>query len=119
MNDALKELKAIDVLWLGIGEDGHTLSLFPGHPELHETDALAVAVRNAPKLPKERISMALPALKKVKNCIIFATGKGKADAMKQISANNKNLPIVKVIETIENSGGEVLLLVDNSAAEKL
>src|SRR3954464_13756553 len=51
------DLPRFDLILLGIGPDGHTASLFPGHPEpVRPSAALAVAVHNAPKPPPVRIT---------------------------------------------------------------
>lgn len=73
-------LNPLDVVLLGAGEDGHTASLFPGHPEVKAT-GWAVGVRNAPKPPPDRVSLTLPALQGARQAIVLATGAGKADAV--------------------------------------
>ena len=70
----------LDVVTLGVGEDGHTASLFPGHPALKAT-ALVVGIRDSPKPPPQRVTMTLPALQRARRVIILATGAGKADAV--------------------------------------
>ena len=76
----LGALAPLDVVLLGAGEDGHTASLFPGHPEVQAT-GWAVGVRNAPKPPPDRVSLTLPALQGARHVIVLATGSGKADAV--------------------------------------
>ncbi len=76
----IASLVPLDVVLLGIGEDGHTASLFPGHPEL-EADGWAIGVRNAPKPPPLRVTLTLKALRGARRVIILATGAGKADAV--------------------------------------
>ena len=73
-------LAPLDVVVLGLGEDGHTASLFPGHPEL-EAKGWAVGVRNSPKPPPERVTLTLQALRGAGRVIILATGAGKAQAV--------------------------------------
>jgi 6-phosphogluconolactonase len=73
-------LAPLDVVVLGIGEDGHTASLFPGHPEVN-AKGWAVGVRNSPKPPPERVTLTLPALRGARRVIILATGAGKAQAV--------------------------------------
>ena len=73
-------LAPLDVVLLGAGEDGHTASLFPGHPEVRAA-GWAVGVRNAPKPPPDRVSLTLPALQGARHVIVLATGSGKADAV--------------------------------------
>jgi 6-phosphogluconolactonase len=70
----------LDVVVLGVGEDGHTASLFPGHPALGAT-ALAVGIRDAPKPPPQRVTLTLAALRGARRVIILATGAGKAAAV--------------------------------------
>ena len=73
-------LVPLDVVVLGIGEDGHTASLFPGHPEL-QAKGWVVGVRDSPKPPPERVTLTLQALREARHVIILATGAGKAQAV--------------------------------------
>ncbi len=73
-------LAPLDVVLLGAGEDGHTASLFPGHPEV-SAQGWAVGVRNAPKPPPDRVSLTLPALQGARKVLILAAGAGKAEAV--------------------------------------
>ena len=70
----------LDVVTLGVGEDGHTASLFPGHEALR-AGGLAVGIRDSPKPPPQRVTLTLPALQSARRVIILATGAGKADAV--------------------------------------
>ena len=85
--DASPELPVLDVALLGIGEDGHTASLFPGHPEvLDESGALCLPVHAAPKPPPARVTLSLPVLRAARRCLLLVTGAGKADALAAVLA---------------------------------
>ena len=73
--------RQLDVCLLGLGPDGHTASLFPGHPELEMTGARVIPVVNSPKPPPERVSLSLPTLCGITDLVLLVTGAGKADAL--------------------------------------
>lgn len=70
----------LDLVTLGVGEDGHTASLFPGHDAL-QAAGLVVGIRDSPKPPSQRVTLTLHALRTARRVIILATGAGKADAV--------------------------------------
>jgi len=74
--------RALDVLVLGIGEDGHTASLFPDSPALTETARRYVAVVG-PKPPPERLTLTPPAIAAARAVVMLAKGRGKAAAVKR------------------------------------
>ena len=71
---------SIDLVVLGIGEDGHTASLFPGSPALEPSERRCVAVVG-PKPPPERLSLTPRALSEARTLLMLATGAGKAEAV--------------------------------------
>ncbi|TKB26190.1 6-phosphogluconolactonase [Desulfopila sp. IMCC35006] len=78
------QMPRFDLILLGIGEDGHTASLFPGHPLLAETRAWVAPVLNAPKPPAIRITMTLPLINNGRNVVFVAAGAGKADIVAKV-----------------------------------
>jgi len=92
----LSAIPALDLVLLGMGEDGHTASLFPHNPALSSND-LVVPVFNAPKPPPERVSMGYTALKSAHQRIIMVAGKGKKAAFDAL-CQGEDLPV-----KIENS----------------
>lgn len=71
-----------DFVLLGVGEDGHVNSLFPGHPALR-SKALTLGIHDSPKPPPERVTMTFEAMRDAGRVIIIATGAGKARAVAQ------------------------------------
>lgn len=70
---------AFDVFLLGVGEEGHTASIFPDSPAVHETEATVVAVRDCPKPPPTRVSLTLPAIGRANEVWLMTTGAAKAE----------------------------------------
>lgn len=104
-----------DVVWIGSGEDGHTLSLFPHHPDFDETsNDLVIPVHNSPKPPPHRISLTLRALTATHTLILFATGAGKRDPLSRARAGER-LPVLIASETVEQHGGTAEWLFDPAA----
>ena len=74
--------EAFDVVMLGIGEDGHTASLFPGAAAAGENTELYVPVIG-PKPPPERLTVTPPVLERARALVMLAAGAGKAEAVKR------------------------------------
>jgi 6-phosphogluconolactonase len=64
---------------LGIGEDGHAASLFPGHK--HPEGKKVLPIFQAPKFPAQRVSMGAETLGQCRNLMFIITGKGKSPAV--------------------------------------
>ena len=75
----------LDVALLGMGPDGHTASLFPGHPAL-QAEGLTAPVRDSPKPPPERVTLTRPYLNSSRRILLVATGAAKADALARVIA---------------------------------
>jgi 6-phosphogluconolactonase len=72
----------LDVVVLGIGEDAHTASLFPGSEALREQTRLVLPV-TGPKPPPARLSLTPPALSAARVCLVLASGAGKAEPVRR------------------------------------
>jgi 6-phosphogluconolactonase len=78
--EVVVEEAPFDVVLLGVGEDGHVNSLFPGHRALR-ADGLTAGIHDSPKPPPQRVTMTLEAIRDARLILIIATGAGKAQAV--------------------------------------
>ncbi|MDP3900053.1 MAG: 6-phosphogluconolactonase [bacterium] len=76
-----------DIVVAGVGEDGHTASLFPNHQTLDSIENF-VLEKNSPKPPSERISASPALIKQTKVVLVFFIGEGKIDAYKKFNDEN-------------------------------
>ena len=81
---------ALDVVLLGMGDDGHVASLFPGHFEA--TSAFAAFVPDSPKPPARRITLTRRVLASAAHTLLLATGEGKRSALQRLRAGDPALP---------------------------
>ncbi len=110
------KLPQFDLILLGIGEDGHTASLFPGTRSLNETRYLAVAASISEKAKKERITLTFPVINNARNIIILALGDNKTKTIKEvIEEENCLLPAAMV----NPRKGKLFFLLDESAGSLL
>lgn len=91
--DTIKAFLPFDMTLLGMGEDGHTASLFPGHQ--HPEDELVHAVYHSPKPPAERVSLSKQTLAQSEQVLILVTGSGKKTAVKQWQ-QGEAIPIAQI-----------------------
>ena len=78
------DVPILDICMCGMGEDGHTMSLFPGHPALTVKDRLAVPVHNAPKPPPDRVSFTFELAHAARRTLLLAAGASKAEALSAV-----------------------------------
>ena len=80
--NALRQVGDFDLVLLGLGEDGHTASLFPGHDWGAGADAAdTLAVLDAPKPPAQRVSLSARRLSRARAVLFLVTGEAKHDAV--------------------------------------
>lgn len=85
-----------DLVLLGLGEDGHTASLFPGNAALLSGDPV-VAVFDAPKPPPQRVSLGMSVLNAARSKMFLVAGAGKKQALQRI-ASGEPLPAASVMD---------------------
>jgi 6-phosphogluconolactonase len=100
---------------LGIGEDGHTASLFPGASSLTVTERLAIAM-TTDRIPHNRISLSLPVLINAKQIIFLVSGVNKARVLKEILENRKS-PLPAAL--VQRKSKTAYFVIDQGAASLL
>lgn len=108
------DIPQLDLVLLGLGEDGHTASLFPDDPVLGERDRLVVAVRGR-KPPPDRVTFTLPLLRAGRAIVVLTAGAGKADAVAATLAG----PSPRTPASLLGEGAAVELIADRAAASRL
>jgi 6-phosphogluconolactonase len=87
----------LDLVLLGMGEDGHVASLFPGEPEAAITNRAVFRSVKAVKPPPRRITLGYPAIAAARQVWVLASGEGKAEALRQSLAPNGPTPLARVL----------------------
>ncbi len=104
-----------DLVFLGLGEDGHTASLFPFHPALEERTRWVVEVEGT--LPP-RVTLTFPALNQARRVAFLVSGASKAEILKEVLRGPVD-PRRRPAQGIRPAAGRVLWLVDRGAASRL
>jgi 6-phosphogluconolactonase len=88
----------IDLIFLGLGEDGHVASLFPGEPEEVSNDPRVYrAVLNSPKPPSQRVTLGYPAIAGARQVWMLASGSGKEIAFRESLLPGGRTPFARVL----------------------
>jgi 6-phosphogluconolactonase len=107
------KLPVFDTILLGMGADGHTASLFPGHPAL-ESAALVETVEISSQTPPRRLTLTLPVLNHALRVIFLVVGDEKAERVSDIFQHeDASLPAARV----QPEEGECAWLLDHAAAD--
>ncbi len=111
------ELPRLDLILLGMGDDGHTASLFPFSSALNETDKIAAA-NPIEKLNTTRLTLTFPAINNAANVIFLVGGAAKAGALKEVLEGAPQ-PEKFPSQNVKPTNGELFWLVDAPAAQFL
>jgi 6-phosphogluconolactonase len=109
--------KKFDLVMLGMGDDGHTASLFPGTKALDEQDNL-VAANEVPQKNSLRLTLTYPCINQAKNIVIYVLGKAKADMISKVF--NTPLDIYALpVQGVGTKENKALFVLDDAAASLL
>jgi 6-phosphogluconolactonase len=106
-----------DLALLGMGNDGHTLSLFPGKKDVFEQHKWVIAT-DAPEPPVERISLTPPVVNRSECVVLLVSGKGKAEILDKV-IRGKYDPELYPIQIIKNTPPNIHLFADRDAIEQV
>lgn len=109
-----QNLPRLDLIFLGLGTDGHTASIFPGSEVLHETERL-VAAPYVEKLNTHRITMTLPLLNNGASIVFLVSGADKAEIVKEVLEGENKYPA----QAVKPTNGELIWMLDKDAASSL
>ncbi len=90
----------LDLIFLGLGEDGHVASLFPG--EMADTSSgksIFQAIKNSPKPPPNRVTLGYPAIAAARQVWVLASGTGKETALRESLSPSGKTPLARVIQS--------------------
>jgi 6-phosphogluconolactonase len=105
-----------DVVLLGMGEDGHTASLFPGAATLKETGT--VTANDIQRLGTHRVTLTIPAINQAAHIVFLVSGSSKASVLKEV-LEGQDQPTRLPSQSIQPVEGKLLFLVDRAAASEL
>lgn len=115
--DSDLDFPRFDFVLLGMGEDGHTASLFPGSP-VYATEPVIAVTANYQDRPADRVTLTQLVFNQARMVVFMATGEKKADALAQVLSERYN-PEQFPAQRIDPKDGELIWLVDDAAAGKL
>jgi len=111
------ELPTFDLIALGMGDDGHTASLFPHTQGLHELGRIAIA-NHVPQKDTWRLTLTLPVINQARNVIFLIQGADKAAVLKRVLLGPYE-PETLPSQLIRPANGKLTILLDKAAAAEL
>jgi 6-phosphogluconolactonase len=109
-----QSLPRLDLIFLGLGTDGHTASIFPGSEVLNETKRL-VAAPYVEKFKSYRITMTLPLLNNGASVVFLVSGAEKAEIVRDVLQGDHKYPA----QAVKPTQGELIWMLDKDAAQQL
>ena len=107
-----------DLIYLGMGEDGHTASLFPDTAAIHESQRWVLA-QFVDKIGMWRITLTPPVLNSASHIRFFVQGSSKAQTLRQVLLGPPQVDHLPAQIIRPTHGGDLLWFIDRAAAQKL
>lgn len=111
-------LPVFDIMMLGMGDDGHTVSIFPHQIELWDAEADCVTAQH-PETGMERISLSGRLVNNSRNIVFLVTGKNKAEKVKQIVEEREKFADIYPAARVNPVNGKLFWMLDEEAASLL
>lgn len=106
-----------DLIWLGMGADGHTASLFPGTSALEENEKWVVG-HHVENLSSNRITLTFPVINNARRVVIITPGENKATVLRDLF--HADMPKSRYpVQRVKPVNGDLIWLLDKQAAAKL
>ncbi len=106
------------LILLGMGEDGHTASLFPGSPAIQEMDRYVVPTQ-APQGITQRLTLTIPLINHAEAILVMISGATKAAMVNQVLSPNESMAHEAPISMIRPTHGRLIWLLDQDSAKAL
>lgn len=117
VTQSLDSIPELDLVYLGMGDDGHTASLFPGTDAVHEHERLAVA-HQVPKLDATRLTMTPRIINNAREVLFLVNGEGKAEMLHKVLDGPVDVDSMPS-QVIRPEHGRLRWFVDEAAAAQL
>jgi 6-phosphogluconolactonase len=111
------KMAVFDLILLGLGDDGHTASLFPGSAALHENGRWVVE-NYVETMNAWRITLAPPIINAAREVVFLVNGKGKANVLRRVLKEARQ-PQVLPAQLIQPTSGRLFWLIDSEASSEL
>jgi 6-phosphogluconolactonase len=113
-----EERPKFDLVLLGLGDDGHTASLFPGSPSVREAKRLIVASQS-PRGIRDRVTVTPPLINHARTVVFLVAGAGKAAAVRTVLEEERIDPLECPAKMIQPLDGRLVWFLDRTAAAQL
>jgi 6-phosphogluconolactonase len=95
--------RPLDYVFLGMGEDGHVASIFPGDALDEPVSDAYRPIFNAPKPPPERVTLSMRAIVAARNVWVLVSGSGKEEALGKSLSGDPEIPLGKLLKSREST----------------